>query len=150
MSEEKIAKDNNAKSDAKQKSKKLTTDQWLKIGGLILALAGTIITILKFTGTDVPEKLSEDQKEIYFEVSGVIGELLTQNDNIDSETATEFDKLYNGRMILVEDSVVSRAMRRFKFELDDKRNGVKNVLNPNKFQKTGIQVIEACKDALRQ
>tara|TARA_R110000868_G_scaffold119310_6_gene316012 strand:- start:25343 stop:25798 length:456 start_codon:yes stop_codon:yes gene_type:complete len=149
MAEQPEPQNENIDSNKKQVKNKITTDQWLKLAGLLLALVGTIITIMKFTGTEEPPlKLSEEQKEIYLEVSDIIGELIAQNDKIDNETASEFYKLYNGRMILVEDSIVSRATRRFKFELDDKRSGIKNVLNPNKFKKTGIEVIEACRDAL--
>lgn len=148
MSDKRTAEEQKPKEEGKKKEKsKLSTDQWLKLGGLILTLVGTIIAVLKFS-PDSPKRLSEEQKEFYVETSDVIGKLISSDSIINQVTASEFYSLYNGRMILVEDSIVSRAMRRFKFELDDKRNGVENALNPNKFQKTGIELIETFKNAL--
>lgn len=136
----------------KPKKKNLSPDQWIKLGGLVLALVGTIITVLKFT-SGTPEvtspALSEEQKEMYIEVSDVIGQLIAEKENVKPETAQKFNTLYSGKMILVEDTIVSLAMRKFKFELDDKLAGRENVLNPNKFQKTGMDVVKACRDALK-
>ena len=141
-----------SEKENKPKKKSLSPDQWIKIGGLVLALVGTVITVLKFAnGTQevTAPILSEEQKEMYIEVSDAIGQLIAEKENIKSETAQKFNALYSGKMILVEDTIVSLAMRKFKFELDDKLARRENILNPNKFQKTGMDVVKACRNALK-
>src|ERR1700691_5306551 len=51
---------------------------------------------------------------------------------------------YDGETIPREDSATLLAMRRFRFELNDKLSGTINILEPTKFEKTGRDIIQAC------
>ena len=125
-----------------KRRKPLKLDTIIKIGTFIIAIVGAVIAVLQFSHK--PDPLIEERKKVYDEMSVLIGKMINTN-NPDSlhSLADEYNKAYNGKMILYEDGKVSIAMRRFKYALEDKLAGVINVGNPNKFAITGMEVIKA-------
>ena len=132
-----------------EKTNRLET--FLKIGGFVIAAVGCLLAVLQFTKScGKTDPLAEERKQIYIEVSQLVGKILaTENRDTLNKLSDEFNVLYNGRMNMVEgQSAVSLSMRRFRYELDDKLNGVKNVLNQFKFKTEGLKLIRECQKQL--
>lgn len=123
----------------------------LKVGGFIIALSGAVIGILQFTRRPKHDDLKEERINTYREASRIIGKLvnLEHPDSL-KNNAQAFYNLYSGNLILVQDTVVESSMKRFKFELDDKLNGIENTGQPFKFKQTGMQAIKDCQESIQR
>lgn len=133
----------------KRTEKQDKTEKIIRIGGFVIAIVGAITAFITFYNNQKhPDPLKETRLSTYKNLSTLVGKMIsTSNNDSLSNLADTFEQdFYNGEMILVEDTIVSLAMRRFKFELHDKLNGIENIENPNKFQNTGRDVIQACQD----
>lgn len=127
------------------------TEKVIKIGMFIIAIVGAITAFVTWYNNNEkqhkqPDALIEIRLETYKNLSSLIGKMIsTSSPDSLIKLSNEFNQnYYNGEMILVEDTSVSLAMKRYKFALDDQLNGVSNILDPNKFEKTGREVIKAC------
>ena len=127
------------------------TEKVIKIGMFVIAVVGAITALITWytnnqTQHKQPDALKETRIETYKNLSTLIGRMIsTSNPDSLVRFANDFNQnFYNGEMILVEDTLVSLAMRRYKFALDDKLNGIVNILDPQKFEKTGREVIKTC------
>jgi hypothetical protein len=82
----------------------------------------------------------------YKKLDMLIAKLITTQN---SDSLSSFTKVFNYELYQTEtasdaDSTISLAMRRFKFELNDKVNGIVNILDSGRFERTGRYIIWAC------
>ncbi len=123
-------------------------DRNLKIGTFALAIIASITGLITWYNNAIykSDPLKTTRIEQYNDLSRIIGKMINEK-NLDSLKVLnhEFINMYNGQMVLLEDTAVSLSMRRFKLEVDDKMNGIENLANPFKYQASGLQVIKACK-----
>ena len=134
---------------AEQRESKL--ENYLKIGGFLIALSGAVLAILQFTSKSDDDPLRDQRIETYKAATRIIGKLISF-EKIDSirAYAPAFMELYNGEMLLVEDPEVAESMKRFKNELTDKTTGVENVVDPFKFKKTGMAAISTFQRSIKK
>lgn len=123
-------------------------DKIIKIGSFVIAIVGAITGLIAwYNNQKYVDSLKEKRIATYENLSLLVGKMISNN-NPDStllvQSKTFNEDFFNGKMLLVEDSVVCLAMNRFKFELEDKINGNINILNPQKFEKSGRDIILAC------
>ena len=90
--------------------------------------------------------LEKTKLSTYSHLSSLIGKIIggTNADSLANWNSAFNNDFYDGETIPTEDSITLIAMRRFKFELNDKLNGTTNILEPAKFEKTGQDIIQAC------
>jgi len=135
-------------AQTKKADKQDKVERTIKIGTFIIAIvAATTALLTWFNNQKHSDSLKETRLTNYRSLSHLVGKMISKpnSDSLAGLAKTFTEDFYNGEMILVEDTTVSLAMKRFKLELDDKLNGVENILNPDKFEKSGRNVIEICK-----
>jgi hypothetical protein len=111
---------------------------------LTLAFAGTLV--LWFGREGRAEGPKSTSISTFRDLSSLVGRIIKES-NQDSLTglARSFEQnYYEGQLIYPEDSVILLTMRRFKFELNDKLSGMTNILDSEKFQNVGRDLIAAC------
>lgn len=135
-------------AQTKKTDKQDKVERIIKIGTFIIAIVAATTSLLTWCNNQkTSDPLKETRLKTYTSLSNLVGKMISPHnaDSLAILAKTFTEDFYNGEMILVEDTTVSLAMKRFKIELNDKLNGVENILNPNKFENSGRVVIEICK-----
>ena len=114
----------------------------MEIGGFIFSFITVIIVVLQFL--DRPDPLKETRINNYKGIIDITGKIVNTQDN-DSLTklSNQFMEIYWGYYMLVNDSMVIKEMKRFKFELEDKIKGNNNVFT-DKYKTIGKELIQSC------
>jgi hypothetical protein len=94
--------------------------------------------------------LNQAKISTYSGLNSLVEKILSapNTDSLISLSKTFNNDFYDGGKIPNEDSIILLAMKRFKFELNDKINGATNILDPKRFEKTGHDVMEACQSQI--
>jgi hypothetical protein len=136
--------------------RKDATDKIIKTGGFIIAIVGAVTALITWVVSlqpkPVTDTLSATRIATYTDLSLLVGRMISNanTDSLKSLGVVFNEKFYNGEMLVVEDTAVSKAMKRFKLELEDKLNGVYYPLDPTKFENSGRDVIQTCQKHIKQ
>jgi hypothetical protein len=142
-------------------------DVGLKIIAPILAVAGLLAGVWQFTREQAAQlerqyqliaendrlefkrKVWEKQLDVYMKVSNVVGRLASGNQSKDQLTKEieQFDSLYWGDMIYVEDEAVEKAMIDFHVEIQD---FLKGVGTRDRLKVRADSLIRACRESSKR
>ncbi len=133
-----------------ENKKETKIELYIKIGGFIILVIGTIITVLKFLNEDKRDEFQNGKKnKIYFELSDIVSNIMeAENDSTLKKYAKDFNIFYKGQMTLVEDTTVSKSMKRFKLELEDRLKGYTNLFHKDKLSEEGYKLMKYCREEL--
>jgi hypothetical protein len=94
--------------------------------------------------------LHQARLSAYNGLSSLVEKILfaPNSDSLISLSKTFNHDFYDGEKIPNEDSLTLLTIRRFKFDLADKINGATNILDPNRFEKIGHDVMRACQSQI--
>ena len=94
--------------------------------------------------------LNQTKISAYSGLNSLVEKILSApgTDSLISLSKTFNHDFYDGEKIPNGDSTILLAMKRFKFELNDKINGATNILDPKRFEKTAHDVMQACQSQI--
>jgi hypothetical protein len=124
----------------------MNTEKTIKAAIFSAVGVTAIIICITWAGKEKQFNDLENKVSAYNRLTTLIGKIISVS-NADSliEWSNSFNHdFYDRETIAPEDSTTLLAMRRFKFELNDKLNGAINILDPGKFEKSGHDIIKAC------
>lgn len=113
----------------------------------MIGIIGVIICITWFNKEKQFDVMEQSRISTYNRLSALIGKIIgvSNADSLQRWNNSFNHDFYDGETIPLDDSMTLLAMRRFKFELNDKLNGTINILDPNKFETIGHDLIQACR-----
>jgi hypothetical protein len=122
------------------------------IKATIFSVVGVIAIIICITWAGKEKQFNDLENKIsaYNQLTGLVGKIISVS-NADSliKWSNIFNHdFYDKEIIPSEDSATLLAMRRFKFELNDKLSGTINILEPDRFEKTGRDIIKECQSQI--
>jgi hypothetical protein len=122
-------------------------DKFFKIGTFIISCLSFAFLVYQYF--DKPDPLKDTRINTYRELSSLVGKIINTQD-VDSLKGLSklYGEMHMGVMVLINDSLTSIAMKRFKYDLDDKIKG-DNILNSDKYKTTGIELIKYCKNNIK-
>ena len=118
------------------------------IKATIFSAMGVTAFVICVTWAGKEKQFSEQQSRVsvYNRLTTLIGKIITVSnaDSLLTWNKSFNSDFYDGKTIPPEDSATLLAMRRFRFELNDKLSGTTNILDSGRFEKTGQDIIKAC------
>jgi hypothetical protein len=124
----------------------MNTEKTIKATIFSVVGVTAIIICMTWAGKEKQFNDLENRVSAYNRLTTLIGKILSVS-NADSliKWSNNFNHdFYDRETIPSEDSATLLAMRRFKFELNDKLSGTINILDPDRFEKTGHDIIKVC------
>jgi hypothetical protein len=122
-------------------------DKIIRTGIFSIAAVTAITILITWFGKERQfDILEQDRFSKYSGLSVLVGKIIgvSSSDSLANWAGAFNHNFYDAENIATEDSLLLLAMRRFKFELNDRLNGAVNILDPDRFEKTGQDIIEAC------
>lgn len=121
-------------------------DKFINIGGFVISIVTLLIVILQYVNE--PDPLKETRISTYKDMIDITGKIInTQNNDSLTKLTNQFTEIYWGYYMLVNDSLVAKVMKRFKFELEDKIKGKNNIYS-DKYKLIGEELIETCQKSI--
>jgi len=143
-----------------------TKRRWDVILGIvtpILTIVGVLVGVWKFTAEQAQQtelmvrsnaieferNLWKQQLDTYAKIADIVGRIASNAEDLKAlaELVKEFQSLYWGAMILVEDESVEAAMIAFNQEIQDFKSGWSN---SNRLKTRALQLIEICRNSSRR
>jgi hypothetical protein len=124
----------------------MNTEKTIK--ATIFSVVGVTAIVISITWAGKEKQFSdlENRVSAYNRLTTLIGKIISVS-NADSliKWSNSFNHdFYDRETIPQEDSATLLAMRRFNFELNDKLSGTINILDPDRFEKSGHDIIKEC------
>ncbi|HLX92746.1 MAG TPA: hypothetical protein VKR32_13745, partial [Puia sp.] len=92
------------------------------------------------------DKLEQTRISVYRDLSRLVEKMISASnqDSLATWRVAFEQQYYDGRAVSDRDTSTQLAIRRFKYELDDRLNGTLNILDPSRFIKSGHDIIQSC------
>ena len=137
------------------KEKSLSVEFKFKIAGLLLTLATIVVSVWKYTNEqtyqfemEFKRKIWQKQLETYTSACKYSG-LIANRPAIDFEkNVGEFGALYWGEMIMIEDTIVGKAMKEFYYAAHDYNSEDENSEFRLKYKADALA--KACRESSRR
>jgi hypothetical protein len=110
-----------------------------------------IVTLIVMLNDGQPSDEFKSSRILAYTKLGYAVERLMDTSNSDSLSsyATEFNRVFVGRdAVLADDRVLALPIMRFKYELNDKLSGAINLLDPDRFDRSGREIMRLCQDQI--
>jgi hypothetical protein len=124
----------------------MNTEKTIKATIFSVVGVTAIVICITWAGKEKQFNDLENRVSAYNRLTTLIGKIISVA-NADSLLRWSYSfnhDFYDRETIPPEDSATLLAVRRFKFELNDKLSGMINILDPAKFEKAGHDIIKAC------
>jgi hypothetical protein len=112
----------------------------------VLLTSGTITVVLLFNDNQLNNDFKSEKISAYSKLGYAVEQLMDIN-NPDTlvHYAAAFDREFIGReAVLADDTLLALPVTRFSYELNDKVSGSINILDPDRFGRSGRDIMRLC------
>jgi hypothetical protein len=112
----------------------------------VIVISGVITFVLMFNDNQLSDNFKTSKISAYSKLGYSVEQLLdTNNPDTLLKYAAVFRREFIGsETILADDTLLALPITRFKYELNDKVSGSVNLLDPDRFERSGRDIMRLC------